>query len=397
MNSSIINVSEILNNARSLISAGFSAGYNFEITDAEKYFDNLIESSQASSPIFSGILILESDGDNFIIIDGLQRLTTINLLMCALCETYEGTSEKNQEAKNKIYERYLTDNNEPKLKLTGTDQNIYKKILFSKAVSDKEASSNLVKSYITFLRRIQEQKISGTELFRILSKIKFMTVITDKSEVSARELYQAINDNKEKSQINLISDFVLHEDKSINIIWKRIVGSFNKQSLVEDFINDFLITRSDDEIPNKNSLYNNFKNYYYKILKYQSPKTIFENIHKYSQYYLRILNADFENPQILEQIEILNKNNSKDAYPYLMEVLDDLENSHIDSDAFLNILTMINSFIKSREESQIFNIDFALLSKELNKMLILKDYTPDFTEENKLTINDINNLSTFGV
>lgn len=399
MNSSIINVSEILNDAKNLFSAGFSAGYNFDEFNAAEYFDGMIENSLSPTPIFSGILIMVRSGNDLTIVDGLQRLTTISLLLSALCEIYKDTSEKNEEARTKVFERYLVNENEPKLKLTGEEYNIYKKILFSEKLNEYEVSSNLFKTYKSFLHKITEQKITGTQLFNVISKIQFMAIITEDSEISVRELYQALNDNKGRSQVNLISDFIENEDNSLKPVWKKLVNAFKDSGrLLESFIGDFLITRSDD-ILNKNNLYNNFKNYYYKISKYQDSQTIIDNIYKYSKYYLKIINSDFENPGIKEQIKILNKNNGKDAYPYLMEVLDDVENSHINTDAFLNILIMINSFMKNRQESSIsgMNIDFSRLSKELNKMLILKDYTPDFVEDPKLTINEINNLSTFGV
>lgn len=399
MNSSIINVSELLNSAKNLISAGFSAGYNFDDIKAEEYFDELVENSLSSSPIFSGILIVEKHEDNFTVIDGLQRLTTISLLLCALCEIYKGTSKNNEEARDKIFNRYLVNDNEPKLKLIGEEQNIYKKILFSEWLIDKEIEHNLVLAYQSFVAKIKDRKISGTELFKIISKIQFMIVMTDKSEVSVRDLYQALNGvNKGKSQINLISDFIAQEDKDSIVIWQKIVEAFkNTDHLLEAFIRDFLITRADEEIVNKSALYKNFKNYFYKISKYQNTKTIVESMYKYSQYYLKIISADFENAEVQEQIKILNENSGRDAYPYLMEVLDDLENSHIEMGAFLNILMMINLFIKSQQEVSFsnININFANLSKELNKMLVLKDYVPDLMEEDKLTINVINKLSSF--
>lgn len=404
MNSSIISVSELLSNAKNLISAGFSVGYSFDELKAEEYFDELIKNSAFSSPIFSGILILEKSkvaAESLTVIDGLQRLTTISLLLCALCDTYKGTSKNNEEAKDKILNRYLISGNEPKLKLTGEEQNIYKKILFSQWLIDKEIENNLVLAYHSFVDKIKARKISGTELFRIISKIQFMVIVTDKSEVPVRDLYQALNsNNKGKSQINLISDFIIQEDEDAIVVWQQIADSFkNTEHLLESFVRDFLITRSDEEISNKSALYNNFKNYFYKISKYQDTKTIIEGMYKYSQYYLKILSADFDNSEVQEQIKILNESSGRDAYPYLMEVLDDLENAHINMGAFLNILMMINLFIKSQQESSFsnININFASLSKELNKMLVLKDYVPDLMEEDKLTINVINKLSTFEV
>ena len=132
MNSSITNISEILNSTEGLISAGFSDGYNFDDVNAEEYFYELLENSTFPSPIFSGILVMQKDEDRFILIDGLQRVTTICLLLCALCENYRNTSKKNALASEKLFDRYLINKNKaPKLKLTGEDRTIYKKILLN--------------------------------------------------------------------------------------------------------------------------------------------------------------------------------------------------------------------------------------------------------------------------
>ena len=408
MNSSIINISEILNNAEGFISAGFSRGYNFDEANAAEYFDGLIENSTSSGPIFSGILIMKKFKNNFIIVDGVQRITTISLLLAALCENYKNTSKKNEEASNKIFNRYLIKNEkklEPKLKLINEEQEIYKKILLNYEFSEDEINNNLVKAYQCFLSKINAHKISGTELFIMLSKIQFMVVLVDNSEVSTRELYQALNNNKEQSQINLILDFVVQKtakDENAEMHWKKAIDSYKNlgiQHLFEFFIRDFLVIQNDGKISGKNALYNNFKSYFIKMSNYQDTETIIENIYRYSQYYIKIISADFQDSEIQNQISILNKNKAKDAYPYLMEVLDDLENAHINKDVFLNILMMINSFIQNRQENALSDviIDFAGLSKEINKMLILKDYKPNIIDENKLTINEMNNLSTFDV
>lgn len=401
MNSSIISLAELLNSATEMVSVGFSSGYSFDEIKAEKYFDELLMNS-SPTPIFSGILILEKSDNTYTIIDGLQRITTICLLLCALCENYKGVSKKNDVARNKLLERFLVspnDSSQPRLQIKGKEQEVYKKILFSQDIKSEDKNTALFQTYSTFLKRIKKQKILGTDLFRLISKIQFMIVLTDKSEISARELYQSLNENKGNSQINLISDFIIQQDATTDKKWQAITAQFKKLSELESFVRDFLITRLDEDIPNKNALYNNFKNYFFKISKFQTLKDILDNMYKYSQYYLRIINSEFTHEEIKEQFIILNENEAKDTYPYLMEVLDDLENGHINTGAFLNILMMINLFIKSQQESSFsnVNINFSKLSKELNKMLVLKDYVPESIEEDKLTINVINKLANFEV
>lgn len=399
MNSAIVNISEILSKVQSISSAGFSTGYSFDEVNASEFFDEVVENASFPSPIFSGILILEKSGDNYTIIDGLQRITTINLLLCALCDRYKNTSAKNDEAKDKIMQRFLTHEGEPKLNLITNEQKIYKKILFGKKLTKTDVQSNLAKTYNEFLDRIKKHKVSGTELFRIISKIQFMLITVEKSEISIRELYQALNTNKDKPQINLISDFIAQKDAESGVIWAKTLKKykeFGDESLIESFMVDFLTIQNDGKVPGRNALYNNFKSYYIKISKYLTAEVIIGNMCKYAQNYLKILKASFDDVSIKKQLIVLNENNGQDAYPYLMEVMDDLDNGHINKEVFSDILTMINSFVINRQEESFAEVtlDFASLSKELNKMLVLKDYVPKIIDEKKLTINEINNATT---
>lgn len=401
MQSSIINIFEILNSGKRFISAGFSVGYSFDEINAAEFFTELLDNSSTLSPIFSGILILEKKGDEIVIIDGLQRLTTVCILLCALCENYKNTTKKNEETREKIFNRFLMINGDTKLALTGVEQEVYKKIVLGEKLSPKETKNNLYKAYLGFLSAIREQKITGTSLFKVISRIQYMTIVSEKSELSPRELYQALN-SKDKSQVNLITDFVVSKCKGSSKKWTDTIKRYQrakKDDFLENFIRDFLVVQNEGSGTNPNAIYNKFKSYFRKISKYLEPDTIVENLCDYAKYYLKILKSDFKDDEIKAQIKVLNDANGQDAYPYLMEVIDDLENGHINREVFLDILMMINSFVVKRNEDPLLglSVDFASLSKELNKMLVLKDYVPKIIDENKLTINELNTLSTFEV
>lgn len=399
MNSSIVSISELLQNASSLTSIGFSQGYSYDSVNAEEYFEELLENSTQPSPIFSGILILEKTNKRYSVIDGLQRLTTISLLLVALCENYKNTTKNNEEARKKVFKRYLVNSTKkPKLNLGTQEQEIYAKILFGEELSPAEQSGNLYQVYEKFLSKIKEHRISGTHLFTIISRIRFMVVLTDKSEVSKRELYEVLNANKNKSQINLIADFLFKRDPEAAGIWQKTINVYKNLSMnsfLENFIKDFLTVQNEGDIPKQNALFNKFKSYYNTISKYKTPKEIVESMVKYSKYYLDIIKADFADEEIKAQIVILNSNKGQDAYSYLMEVLDDFNNKLLNREIFLEILGMINSIVvKRNEEGQdSVSINFANLSKELNRMLIMPNYSAQMIDQSQLTINDINKLS----
>lgn len=402
MNSSIINIAEILNTADYFLSAGFSNGYGFKGTTATEFFDELIENSSDSEPFFAGILVIKRSGNDFTIVDGLQRITTLNLLLMALCENYKNTTEQNAQASGKIFNRYLMNKNESKLKLIEKEQGLYNKLLFSKELNEDEKNSKLFQTYSEFLDLIKSRNISGTKLFQIISKIQFVALFVDSSDVATRDLYQALN-QKEESQMNLISDFISHKmNANAVLIWQQVINSFKYsqiESSFDEFVRAFLIVQNGGKTPKKTALYNNFKSYYSQISKYKDSSEIINTISEYSEYYQKIISADFDDYEIKTQIEKLNENKGRDSYPYLMEVLDDLKNEHIDRTMFLDILNMINTFVQNRLENSLSEttVDFATLSQELNKMLVLKAHNPNISDEDKFTINEMNNLSTFGV
>lgn len=411
MNSSVISISEILNSADKITSAGFSAGYSFDEINAEEYFDELVENISTSGNIFSGILIMkksglsedESEKKFYTIIDGIQRVTTICLFLKALCDSYKNTSDKNKQACEKIMKRYLfgVDNSSTKLDLISDEQNIYRKIILSIELDEIEAKNNLAFVYNKFLEKIQKETVSVNKLFNVVSKVQFMVVIAEKSEVPEREMYQALNNNKEKSQVNLISDFIAQKSEEAKKIWIEIQDHFGGREhndLLFNFVQSFLSIQNEGKMLNKSAVYNNFRSYYTKMLNYRDDLAVMQNLQKYALFYKKILNVEFDNEAVRTQISILNSNNGKDAYAYLMEVLDDFESGHIGEDMFLNLLEMVNTFILKRQENPeiIDQIDFSELSQELNRMLILNDH-PLTMNESKVTINEMNNLSTFGV
>lgn len=407
MNSSIISILEILNAAVTLSSVGFSAGYTFNAKDAQDYFTELIEMANYRAPIFSGIIIIEKSNrkGSFTVIDGLQRVTSLSLILSALCASAKNTTKKNEDARYKIFTRYLTNDTDVKLQLIGAEQEIYRKIVFSLPLSEQEMRSNIYKAYQTFLECILEQKISTTNLFKIISKIQFMTVFTENSKFSAREFYQSLNSSKnDLSQINLISSFISQNCENSYPLWIDAMNLYKNQGLIDvfkSFVKDFLTVQNNGSIPCEKSLYNSFKNFYYRLAQYQPGDVIVQNIYKYARFYLQILRSDFEDFEVQKQFIMINENGGQDAYSYLMEVLDDVENGHIQYEVFLDILNMVNAFITNRKETGDDTISFANLSNELNRMIAMKNYPSNdessFEDENKITINDINQLSAFEV
>jgi hypothetical protein len=423
MESSVINILEILNKAKSLKAVGFSSEYNFTTERAERLFTEIVQDVDFDVPTFSGILILEHDENtlDYTVVDGLQRITTICLLLCALCNNIKSApvkTPKNEQSRRKIFERYLACNNESKLVLAGHENKIYKKILFDQKLTEVDEASTLYVVYSMFFNKIKDGTISYSLLFKTIANVQFMTVFTPKSKVPLRELYQAVNGaNDDLTQVRLITSYIKQISEDAEKLWQKTVEMYEVDGLsniLKYFIRDFLSTQSNGTAPDENNLYKSFNVYCKKMLKYQNVEQIITNMNKYASYYLKIIKSDFEDEEIQNQIVMINENNGQDAYSYLMEVLDDFDNKNISKEMFMELLGIINEFLVARMSNPDINPDFTSLSKELNMMIVQRTENPeekgqiDLTKvkyvqtdmkkkKRKLTINEITQMSSFEV
>ena len=164
-----------------------------------------------------------------------------------------------------------------------------------------------------------------------------------------------------------------------------------QQSVLEKFFIDYLTIQNNGKIPQKEDLFLNFVDFYQKAIKFQRKELIIKHIFRYSVYYLKILFSKLSDEKIRVKIKKINAYNAVDAYPFLMEVFEDYEFAHINKSMLLEILDTVIGFIQernSKKPSQIA-LSFAGLSTEINKMLVLKNYTHHFVmDEEEIPVEE---------
>lgn len=180
--------------------------------------------------------------------------------------------------------------------------------------------------------------------------------------------------------VNVYTTFWLEMEHSFLDAGEKV-----KKNLLERFLKDYLTIQNNGVIPKKEDMFQNFVDFYQEASRFQKKELIIKNIFRYSVYYLKITFAQLSDEDIRVKIKKINAYNAKDAYPFLMEVFEDFEFAHINRAMLLEILDTVIGFIEernSKKPSQIA-LSFAGLSSEINKMLVLKDYTPRFVVEEK--------------
>lgn len=209
-----------------------------------------------------------------------------------------------------------------------------------------------------------------------------------------------------KSNIENIKAFLietLQRKGTINLFanyFSRIEENFAKHNLLPElqkFICDYLTIYSNGKVLEKDDIYTYFRDFYEYAAKMKSDENILKHIYRYSNYYLKILTLDINDIDVKNLITKINKLDATDTYSYLMEVFEDYEFAHINKNMFTDILETVLEYSANRKFSKKESVPFSVLSCELNKMLAMKNYVPQFEtnekeiEPKKITINDLMN------
>lgn len=177
----------------------------------------------------------------------------------------------------------------------------------------------------------------------------------------------------------------------------RIEENYAKAGLAdkfEVFIADYLAIYSNEKNYNKDDIYVYFRDFYNYASKIKSDENILKHFYRYSNYYLKLLTADISDVDIKNLIKKINRLNAVETYPYLLEVFEDYEFSHINKSTFVDILETVVEYSADKNFSSREVLPFSVLSMELNKMLAVKNYIPQLEpvkpkKKNSVTINEL--------
>ena len=168
----------------------------------------------------------------------------------------------------------------------------------------------------------------------------------------------------------------------------------NLSDKFENFVKDYLSIYSNGKTITDDDIYVYFRDFYEYAARLKSDENILKHFYRYSNYYLKLLTCDIADVDIKNLVEKINKLNAADTYSYILEVFEDYEFSIIDKNMFVDILETVVEYSANRKFSTNEAVPFVVLSKELNKMLAMKTYIPQFepvssTKESKVTINEL--------
>lgn len=345
----------------------YQRNYDWTNTECKDLLNDIISvETEDRGTHFIGSIVFVHEGTystsevkELVIIDGQQRLTTINILYVALYRFAKDNS-KTQDAE-RLYNMFLTNqyvkNESSKLKLKQTDTNsIAFKAIMVGSGSELSVFSNVTENYNYFRSIINEDNFEL--ILRGLNRLIFVEISLERDKDDPQRIFESLNSTGlDLSQSDLIRNFILmdlplkDQNRIFETIWNPIEENakdiVKQNSLVSEYIRDYLTLRN-KKIPNKSKVYVEFKSLY-DNKKDEAYHQELENIKSLSIHYKKFINpSTVLDPAIKKELEYINRLEINVAYPFLLQVFEDAENGLLAKDELINVLKLIQSYVWRR-------------------------------------------------
>jgi uncharacterized protein with ParB-like and HNH nuclease domain len=341
----------------------YQRNYDWTNTQCKELFNDIVSvGKEQKGTHFIGSIVYVHEGTfnvgevkELVIIDGQQRLTTINILYVALCR-FAKESDRTHDA-DRLYNMFLTNqyvkNETSKLKLKQTDNNslAFKAILLG---NEKQLGqfSNVIENYNYFKNNITVDNFDT--VLDGLSRLIFVEISLERDKDDPQRIFESLNSTGlDLSQSDLIRNFILmdlppkEQQRVFQTIWNPIEENakdmVKQQSLVSDYIRDYLTLRN-KKIPNKSKVYAEFKTLY-ADKKGEAYQQELENIKSLSTHYRKFINpAVVADADVRKQLEYIGRLEINVAYPFLLQVFEDEENGLLGKAELISILQLIQTY-----------------------------------------------------
>lgn len=281
----------------------FQRNYEWGKTQCEELFDDIKSISDdrkkrhyLGNVVYYGKKRSRTNGYEYILVDGQQRITTILILLCALRDC-----DVNKEIQSDIFVDYLENKiqkNEfkTKLKQTEYDQDDFSALVLQSDSINEE--NNVYKNFEYFKERIKEtvkeSNISMVDLFDSLDRLNLVEIdleIEDDLE-AVQKIFEKINSTgKPLTTGDLIRNFLLlskdlteQEDLYKNY-WLKIENNILSKN-VSVFAKDYLVMKIFEDVKDS-EVYKKFKQVFGEDSNIKEK--ILKDMTKYSEYYSWIL------------------------------------------------------------------------------------------------------------
>ncbi|MBP3805710.1 MAG: DUF4268 domain-containing protein [Oribacterium sp.] len=358
----------------------YQRNYDWKTENCKQLYDDLvkiIKGGRKSHFFGSLVSVYNPDGHNeeFLIIDGQQRLTTVSLLFLAMYNLIDkGTiTPETSNLKQRIYEEYLVDKWKPedtriKLKPVKNDQRAFGKLFDDPDEHIRE--SNLTVNYDYFYDRIQKEEITIDQLYDAICCLEIINIRLDKDD-NPQLIFESLNSTGlDLSEGDKIRNFILmglpskEQEDYYEKYWNRIEVCTKYD--VSAFIRDYLSVKQ-QAIPQQKKIYVTFKDFV-ELEKMETEPLLSEML-AYAKRYQILLEGNTGSKELNACIYRLNRLETTVTRPYFLEVLRLYDENKLTLSQVTEIFLMAENYLFRRTicdlPTNALNKIFLLLHREI--------------------------------
>lgn len=359
----------------------YQRNYDWKMEHCKQLYDDLVKiiRQNRKSHFFGSIVSVQSESgtmEEFLIIDGQQRLTTISLLLLAIYHLLSSGKmvSCDHQLTDKILKKYLIDEYEPeekriKLKPIKNDQKAFG-ILFDQ---DEEyiPDSNLTINYRYFYDRIQHGELDIDELFDAICKLEIINISLN-HEDNPQLIFESLNSTGlNLSEGDKIRNYILmglpndQQTKFYEKYWNRIESYTDYD--VSSFVRDYLSIKQ-QSTPNMNSVYPTFKKYV-EDAEVADIEPLLKDLLEYAKRYAFLIKGGHSDERLNSCIYRLNRLSTSVTRPFLLEVIRLSESGALTADELIEVFHFTESYLFRRAicdlPTNALNKIFLLLHREI--------------------------------
>lgn len=364
----------------------YQRNYDWKIEQCKQLFDDLIRlSKNGLKRHFFGSIVSSMAKDagqqDFLIIDGQQRLTTVSLLLLAMYKLLDENVilTDDETLKTRLLDEYLVDKYAPKetrikLKPVKNDATAFN------ALVDKHSnpieSSNITTNYEYFYNRIQKSEITVSKLYESFKKLEIINIFLSQED-NPQLIFESLNSTGlDLSEGDKIRNYILMDVNPTTLqeeyyerYWNPLEKATNFD--VTFFIRDYLSIKL-QSIPVIKKTYQEFKKYF---INFKGNKVeLLEDLLAYSKRYEQLIKGKSSVKEIEPALKRLLFYEATVTRPFLMQVLKlseskDNEKPVLGTKEVVKILSVVESYIFRRQVCDIptnsLNKIFATLHNDI--------------------------------
>ena len=316
----------------------------------------------------------------FMIIDGQQRLTTLSILLLALRDyaKQHPDCEINSDEINENYlvNKFKSGNDRYKLLLTQSDRDVLIKGIEGVPVPES-LKSRVLDNYFFFMGKITKGEITPAELFEAIGRLQLVSITLERDHDDPQAIFESLNSTgMDLKDSDLIRNHLLMTLNSAtqtdiyNNIWRptEILFDYEHQSeLMDNFFRAYLIMKL-GRIPSKTEVYKEFREYHEGsgLAIYDLCRDIYSFAKYYTDMYF-VRNTDTALKSLYGDMKAIRM---EVAYPFLLKAHDDCDKGLITMEELREIVRLCVSYVLRRAVCNIptnsLNKTFATMKNDIN-------------------------------